>query len=173
MDNESGLCPARPEVVKTCPCGSKTIETLLSGGQRTSCTEPIPVCGGVCKKALKCGHLCMQMCHLGECAPCKTSIAVDCRCGSTHAQRICSDVTPYGHQELTCGKPCGGLRSCGKHQCTTRCCPAKNQPKGIKIDATVREAHACTLTCGKKLQCGIHTCEMPCHKGHCNPCLSK
>ncbi|KAG0367466.1 FKBP12-associated protein [Gamsiella multidivaricata] len=172
LDEEPGQCPARPEVVKTCPCGSKTIETLLMGKLRTSCTDPIPVCGGLCKKTLNCGHRCMQKCHLGECQPCKMTVTVDCRCGSTRVQRVCSDMGMYGDERPTCDRLCRGLRTCGKHECTNRCCPAKNRGKGTKIDPVVLEAHICPLVCGKKLQCGVHTCEMLCHKGHCNPCLN-
>ncbi|KAF8979031.1 FKBP12-associated protein [Entomortierella lignicola] len=141
LNDEPGLCPARPEAVKTCPCGAKPIESLLMGKERTSCIDHIPVCGGVCKKLLKCGHECMQKCHIGECSPCKTSVTVDCRCGSKHLQLICSEMGIYGDKQPTCQKPCLGLRSCGKHQCTKRCCPAKNQPKGTKLGADVYEAH--------------------------------
>lgn len=143
------------------------------GKSRTSCTDPIPVCGGVCKKPLNCGHRCMQKCHLGVCAPCKMKVTADCRCGSTHIQKICSDMGMDGDELPTCDRPCGGLRACGKHQCTTRCCPAKNQPKTKKGDLAALEAHICPLVCGKKLQCGVHNCDMLCHKGHCNPCLGK
>ncbi|KAF9939211.1 FKBP12-associated protein [Mortierella alpina] len=172
LDDEPGQCPARPEVINTCPCGSKTIETLLMGKMRSACTDPIPVCGGVCKKLLNCGHRCMQKCHLGECSPCKMVVQVDCRCGSTQVKRVCSDMGLYGDELPTCERLCRGLRACGKHQCTNRCCPAKNQPKSKKGDLAALESHVCTLICGKKLQCGVHTCEMLCHKGHCNPCLN-
>ncbi|KAG0214770.1 FKBP12-associated protein [Mortierella sp. GBA30] len=155
LDEEPGPCSARPEVVKTCPCGSKTVEELLMGKTRSSCTDPIPVCGGVCKKVLSCGHRCMQKCHLGECAPCKMVAQVDCRCGSTQVQRVCSDMGLYGDELPTCDRLCRGLRTCGKHQCTNRCCPAKNQPKSKKGDLAALEAHVCTLICGKKLQCGM------------------
>ncbi|KAG0363460.1 FKBP12-associated protein [Mortierella sp. AD032] len=174
-DQKPGPCSAMPELVKTCPCGSKSIDSLLVGKSRTSCQDPIPVCGNTCNKFLNCDHACQQKCHLGPCAPCKLTISVDCRCGSTHVSRICSEMdlhSAIGNGVPTCSKPCRGLRSCGKHQCTTRCCPAKPQAKGsVKMDLISQEAHACTLVCGKKLQCGVHTCEMLCHKGHCNPCL--
>ncbi|KAF9932953.1 FKBP12-associated protein [Linnemannia zychae] len=172
QDSDPGECSARPEVVKTCPCGSKPIETVTKGKVRTSCLDPIPSCGGVCKKVLSCGHRCMQRCHLGACAPCKMVIMVDCRCGGTQVQRICSEMSLYGDNLPTCDRPCRALRACGKHQCTNRCCPAKNQPKGKKGGLAALEAHTCTLICGKKLQCGVHTCEMLCHKGHCNPCMN-
>ncbi|KAF9547072.1 FKBP12-associated protein [Mortierella hygrophila] len=172
QDSELGECSARPEVVKTCPCGSKPIEIAMKGKIRTSCLDPIPSCGGVCKKPLNCGHRCMQKCHLGACAPCKVPVTVNCRCGSSQVQRICSDMGLYGDELPTCDRPCRGLRACGKHQCINRCCPAKSQPKGKKGDLAALEAHICTLTCGKKLQCGVHTCDMLCHKGHCNPCMN-
>ncbi|KAG0321344.1 FKBP12-associated protein, partial [Podila horticola] len=172
LDDEPGQCPADPNVVKTCPCGSKTVDLLLHGKQRTSCKDPVPVCNGLCKKPLNCGHRCMQKCHLGECSPCKMVVMVNCRCGSSQVQRVCSDMGFYGDELPSCDRPCRGLRACGKHQCTNRCCPAKNQPKGKKVDLAAHEAHICTLVCGKKLQCGIHACEMLCHKGHCNPCMN-
>ena len=28
----------------------------------------------------------------------------------------------------------------------------------------------CELACGKKLQCGVHTCQETCHGEHCQPC---
>ncbi|KAF9914907.1 FKBP12-associated protein [Lobosporangium transversale] len=171
LDKELGQCPARPEVVKTCPCGSKSVEVLLKGKTRESCTDPIPVCGGVCKKPLNCGHRCMQKCHLGECSPCRMKVEVNCRCGSTRVQRVCSELGLYGDELPTCDRLCRGLRTCGKHECTNRCCPGKNKTKTGKIDPAALEAHTCPLVCGKKLQCGVHTCEMLCHKGHCNPCL--
>ncbi|KAF9205577.1 FKBP12-associated protein [Haplosporangium sp. Z 27] len=172
LDSEPGQCSARPEVVKTCPCGSKTIETLLMGKTRTSCTDPIPVCGGVCKKPLSCGHRCMQKCHNGECLPCKITVTVNCRCGSTRVQKVCSEMGQNGDDLPLCDRLCRGLRTCGKHECTNRCCPAKNKPKGLKVDPAVLEAHTCPLVCGKKLQCGVHNCDMLCHKGHCNPCMN-
>ncbi|KAK3846869.1 MAG: hypothetical protein J3R72DRAFT_343133, partial [Linnemannia gamsii] len=172
QDSEPGECSARPEVVKTCPCGSKLIEMVMKGKVRTSCLDPIPSCGGVCKKPLNCGHRCMQKCHLGACAPCKVTVMVSCRCGASQVQRICSDMGLYGDELPTCDRPCRGLRACGKHHCTNKCCPAKSQPKGKKGDLAALEAHICTLTCGKKLQCGVHTCDMLCHKGYCNPCMN-
>ncbi|KAF9134220.1 FKBP12-associated protein [Mortierella sp. 14UC] len=154
-DQEQGPCSATPNLVRTCPCGSKSIDTLLMGKSRTSCQDPIPVCGSTCNKFLNCGHSCQQKCHLGPCAPCKVTVSVDCRCGSTHVDRICSEMglhSANGEGLPTCSKPCRGLRSCGKHRCTNRCCPAKPQAKGaLKLDPVSQEAHAsvavqsCTL----------------------------
>ncbi|KAF9575831.1 FKBP12-associated protein [Mortierella alpina] len=172
LDDEPGQCSARPDVVSTCPCGSKTIETLLMGKTRSACTDPIPVCGGVCKKLLNCGHRCMQKCHLGDCSPCKMVVQVDCRCGSTQVKRVCSDMGLYGDELPTCERLCRGLRACGKHQCTNRCCPAKNQPKSKKGDLAALEAHVCTLILGKQCMCRKSKMpNVPCYKT--NPSCGK
>ncbi|KAF9164685.1 FKBP12-associated protein [Actinomortierella ambigua] len=172
LDSEPGVCPKMPDLVKTCPCGSKPVEVLLKGESRKSCLDPIPLCGGVCKKALPCGHRCMQKCHLGKCAPCKMVVHVDCRCGSTRVQKICSEMGMFGEDVPLCDRPCRGLRSCGKHQCTKKCCPGKGISKNSKMSAEAQEAHTCPLVCGKKLQCGVHSCQELCHRGHCQPCLN-
>lgn len=30
--------------------------------------------------------------------------------------------------------------------------------------------HKCSLVCGRKLNCGLHRCEEPCHRGSCQTC---
>lgn len=30
--------------------------------------------------------------------------------------------------------------------------------------------HKCLLICGYKLNCGLHRCQEPCHRGNCEPC---
>lgn len=30
--------------------------------------------------------------------------------------------------------------------------------------------HKCPLICGYKLNCGLHRCQEPCHRGNCEPC---
>ena len=36
----------------------------------------------------------------------------------------CSQVSTNLDSEMLCSTPCPSLRSCGRHQCTTKCCPA-------------------------------------------------
>lgn len=74
-------CELLPENVKTCPCGMLQIEK----DQRTSCTDPIPLCTASCKMRLTCGqpnnpHTCASKCHYGPCPPCNKQIAVKCLC---------------------------------------------------------------------------------------------
>lgn len=48
-------CELLPEVVKFCPCG-KTEISKLNAAERTSCTDPIPICELLCGKDLICGQ---------------------------------------------------------------------------------------------------------------------
>ncbi|KAG9293447.1 hypothetical protein G9A89_009171 [Geosiphon pyriformis] len=168
-------CPYDPSRIKTCPCGAKSILSIL-GRERSSCTEEIPNCHNKCNKLLKCGHNCKMACHSGECSLCQLKMRVPCRCGSTEFERKCSELEGEPDELPICDKICQGLRTCGKHQCNARCCPSANKPRPSKKLAFGREPeedenHRCTFVCGKKLQCGNHNCQMPCHRGHCLQCL--
>ncbi|CAO3647600.1 unnamed protein product [Cunninghamella blakesleeana] len=164
---EVSTCPYDPSIVKTCPCGSTAIEGLLDGQGRTTCTDPIPLCGGICHKLLPCGHTCQQKCHRGECGPCGEYVKVPCQCQSTESEGICSTIrdTP-----ITCTRVCKALRHCGRHTCGGICCPA-NKSKGKKRTPGTEKYHNCPLECDKLLSCGKHRCKQACHKGPCRPCL--
>ncbi|CAO3641990.1 unnamed protein product [Cunninghamella echinulata] len=164
---EISTCPYDPTIIKTCPCGSTVIEELLDGKSRSKCTDPIPICGGVCYKLLPCGHTCQQKCHRGECGPCGEHVKVPCQCQSTESEGICSTVTD---KPITCSKICKVMRNCGRHSCGNTCCPA-NKSKGKKRTPGTEKYHNCPLECGKLLSCGKHTCKEKCHKGPCRPCL--
>jgi len=161
-------CDRLPQLVRTCPCGTKPVTTLLPSPRQT-CLDPIPTCGGVCNKALACVgnslgiskdvHLCQAQCHTGECPPCTNAVEFNCRCGTTKHTSVCSNETPASIRDYVCKRVCKDMRSCGKHQCSMACCTKSE------------DAHRCKLTCNKKLQCGLHTCMLSCHKGHCYPCL--
>jgi transcriptional repressor NF-X1 len=66
------------------------------------------------------------------------------------------------------------------------CCPlsfqaknrGKRKPPGADdvhahahVGAGEDDLHACQLTCGKLLSCGLHTCQRKDHKGACGRCL--
>lgn len=86
----------------------------------------------------------------------------------------------------SCGATCGRKRGVGcPHPCPSQChpgpcpeCPlmvsAKRCPCG-KTTYTYRcgkpdPRTTCENICGKKLSCGSHRCELPCHHGPCQPC---
>ncbi|CAI2162145.1 13798_t:CDS:2 [Funneliformis geosporum] len=165
-------CPLDPSRVQTCPCGSKSIISLL-GHERLSCTEEIPLCDNICKKSLSCGHECQGTCHHGDCKPCNVRIRVKCRCGNMEYERICFEVVGETGEPPICDKICNGVRNCGRHQCVTRCCPSANKPKKRRGETQDDddENHRCPLICGKKLQCGNHFCQLLCHREYCMNCL--
>ncbi|CAG8480945.1 11485_t:CDS:10 [Cetraspora pellucida] len=171
--DEPEPCELSPSRVHNCPCGANTIESLL-GHKRTSCIEEVPLCNNICSKTLPCGHKCQDTCHHGNCKPCTTVVHAKCRCGSKTFERACSEVSD-SHEELICDRICRGLRTCGKHQCSVRCCPSANKKSSKSRSSASQEVeydvnHQCVLVCGKSLQCGKHTCQQLCHKGHCKPC---
>jgi transcriptional repressor NF-X1 len=146
------LCPL--SLVSSCPCGKQDLPNPRS------CLDPVPLCGAVCGRQLPCGHKCAMTCHIGPCM-CLLSSKRSCRCGSARQDVPCSAPSDA---PLVCHQTCSTLRSCGKHQCNTRCCVSFKDP------ADRVGMHVCRLPCNKKLRCGKHVCEDLCHKGRCSSC---
>lgn len=153
-DKDCKPCGLLPEFIKTCPCKRMT----LKPGQRVSCDDPIPLCGNICKKPLRCGslsapHLCPAQCHLGECPPCEQTSKIKCRCGRKEEKIPCKELL---NSDLRCKKKCTKFKSCGRHRCNIECC--------IEID------HTCQQNCNRMLDCNKHKCQKTCHIGNCPPC---
>ncbi|XP_064102062.1 protein shuttle craft-like [Macrobrachium nipponense] len=156
-------CEKAIDVVLRCPCDKVPLEKIYERDgviPRKSCSDPVPTCGQICSRKLKCGvpgsyHECQAMCHEGPCPPCPLSTPVKCRCGSLDQEVSCSELTTKA-DEVRCKRACKKMRECGRHKCSTRCC--------IDID------HICTLICGRTLTCGLHKCEDTCHRGNCRRC---
>ena len=152
--------------IKNCPCGKVKLSKLTSN-KRESCLDPVEVCHSVCEKLLPCSiHKCNDLCHIGPCKPCKETIKVTCRCGTTEQDVICSEL--YDKEtnipkEILCENICKKKRNCGRHTCNTICCPVAQ----IKSNS-----HPCTIICNKLLSCKIHKCKDFCHRGKCKPCLN-
>ncbi|ORY30230.1 hypothetical protein BCR39DRAFT_530107 [Naematelia encephala] len=175
-------CPNSPSVITTCPCGSTPL-SALPGYPRPDCLAPIPTCSEPCPKVRPCGHTCPRKCHRGECPPCHEEVVRPCRCGESVLVVSCDELrerAESGEGDLTCERVCKALRSCGRHECGRVCCPlsyqAKNRKDRKKEDAHLGnreedDLHACPLTCGKLLSCGIHTCSRKDHRGACGRCL--
>lgn len=173
-------CPRSPDVVSTCPCGKTSLD-VLKAPTRIFCKDAIPNCDKKCEKQLGCGHLCPQVCHSGECAPCFLKVQIICRCGRNTFDTMChfGDVEPP-----QCLRTCKATLNCGRHECGERCCTGekkaferqatkrKLKPLGMagRIDEGIEAEHICTRTCGRLLKCGNHTCPDLCHKGPCNTC---
>ncbi|PIA32638.1 hypothetical protein AQUCO_04400077v1 [Aquilegia coerulea] len=156
-----GECELTPARIKTCCCG----KTMLQK-ERTTCLDPIPTCPQICGKCLPCGiHHCNELCHAGDCPPCRTVVSQSCRCGSSSRNVECFRKM---NEKFVCEKACGRKKNCGRHRCSERCCPLSTSKNQLSGDW---DPHLCSIICGKKLRCGQHSCESLCHIGHCPPCL--
>ena len=153
-------CQLSVSRVSRCPCGKKLLTDLEENVDRKECTDPVPTCGAICGKKLKCGkpgsfHTCKSKCHEGPCPPCPLKTPVKCRCGSMDQNVPCVKLTAKA-DEVTCERQCRKYRFCGKHKCGQKCC--------INID------HPCPLKCNRLLSCGKHRCQDNCHRGNCERC---
>ncbi|KAL1808985.1 hypothetical protein ACET3Z_025975 [Daucus carota] len=163
-----GPCPSCPQLVKSvCFCG-KIHDVRRCGAKDFSCD-------GVCSKRLDCErHKCGEICHDGECPPCREHGVYRCQCGKVEEEREC-----YG-RSFRCEVACGKLLGCGKHVCEKGChkeecgecpfqgrrmCPCgKRVYQGMACDVVVP---LCGATCEKMLSCGLHRCPERCHRGSC------
>ncbi|NP_001277377.1 transcriptional repressor NF-X1 isoform 2 [Mus musculus] len=190
-----GPCPPCPAfTTKTCECG-RTRHTVR-------CGQPVSVhCSNACENILNCGqHHCAELCHGGQCQPCRIILNQVCYCGSTSRDVLCgTDVGKSdGFGDFSCLKICGKDLKCGSHTCSQVCHPQPCQPcprlphlvrycpcgqtplsqlleHGSNARKTCMDpVPSCGKVCGKPLACGssdfIHTCEKLCHEGDCGPC---
>lgn len=139
----SGSCGTCPNSgTRSCPCGAN---------QRfVQCPDVMETCMGTCNKMHDdCDHRCPEKCHKGSCPPCQVLIEKKCLCSAHTRMLPCS-------KEYKCETKCRGIRPCGKHGCSRKCCNGNCPP--------------CEKVCDKPLQCGRHKCTMVCHRGPCYPC---
>ncbi|KAK3022801.1 hypothetical protein RJ639_046903, partial [Escallonia herrerae] len=163
-----GPCPACPKFVRTrCFCG-RVEDVKRCGFKNFSCN-------GICSKLLDCGtHKCAEICHDGECPPCRARGVYKCQCGKVEEERDCCE------RNFRCVVACEKLLGCGKHLCERGChsghcgqCPLQEK-RTCPCGKRVHEGMACDVapplcgaTCDKKLQCGMHRCPERCHRGPC------
>lgn len=163
LKQQTNHCPFSPDILLKCPCGKKTQKML---GGRTSCSDPIKCCEGICGRTWTrpCGHRmkCKRQCHEGPCIlpdmqnTCGEKTRMRCPCGGTEQLLPCPGEK--GAQLPPCETLCKRELSCGKHLCRNKCCTLKENE------------HACHVICEKPLDCGRHQCSEPCHKGRCARC---
>ncbi|KAI5670492.1 hypothetical protein M9H77_10856 [Catharanthus roseus] len=163
-----GPCPSCPKLVKTrCYCGA-TEDVRRCGFKNFSCDQ-------LCRKSLACGtHRCGEICHDGECAPCREKGIYKCQCRKVKMERDCCE------KDFRCDNPCNKLLGCGKHACSRGChegecgeCPFQGK-RTCPCGKRVYEGMACDVavplcggTCDKLLTCGLHRCPERCHRGPC------
>ncbi|XP_055973125.1 transcriptional repressor NF-X1 isoform X2 [Sorex fumeus] len=190
-----GPCPPCPAfMTKTCECG-RTRHTVR-------CGQAVSVhCSNPCGNILNCGqHHCAELCHGGQCQPCRSILNQVCYCGSTTRDVLCgTDIGKSdGFGDFACLKICGKDLKCGSHTCSQVChpqpcqpcprlphlvryCPCGQTPLSQLLErgssgrkSCMDPVPSCGKVCGKPLSCGssdfIHTCEKVCHEGECGPC---
>ncbi|XP_012279263.1 NF-X1-type zinc finger protein NFXL1 [Orussus abietinus] len=169
-----GPCPPCPQMVtSSCYCGKRA-------GVSRRCNAREWSCGSVCGKLLECAeHRCRDKCHPGDCSPCSETVEAPCRCGAEAEARRCSE------SKWVCERPCATPLSCGVHRCEGFChragdcgsCPLEGNrtcPCGKKryvVSCKEEDVPTCGDTCGKRLECGRHSCSMRCHYDGCGQCL--
>uniref|UniRef100_M4CY26 RING-type domain-containing protein n=1 Tax=Brassica campestris TaxID=3711 RepID=M4CY26_BRACM len=163
-----GPCASCPKLVKSkCFCGG--VEDVRR------CGHKLFSCGEVCDKVLDCEiHSCREICHDGECPPCRERAVYRCCCGKVEEEEDCCE------RVFRCEGSCESKLNCGKHVCERGChggecglcpyqgkrsCPCgKKFYQGLSCDVA---APLCGGTCDKVLGCGYHRCPERCHRGAC------
>eukprot|EP00049_Salpingoeca_infusionum_P014848 m.283854 g.283854 ORF g.283854 m.283854 type:complete len:1004 (-) comp15759_c0_seq3:218-3229(-) len=127
---------------------------------------------------------------LWRCPGCQHTVpfvpgAPKCFCTNNRQPRRWHPTGPAPH---SCGEVCGKRRSTNGHQCQHTCsdlchpgpcapcqvtvsrrCFCNKESKPMLCGSASR-SFSCQQTCGRKLNCGQHTCEKDCHDGPCDPC---
>ncbi|CAH1115827.1 unnamed protein product [Psylliodes chrysocephalus] len=167
-----GPCPPCPVTVSvTCYCGRQSPRV-----QR--CSKKEWSCNNVCGKQLECNkHTCPNPCHPGDCKPCPKKSIQKCICKAQQKLRDCSSPV------WQCDKVCNKQLDCGHHKCEEVChegvCDSchLSKPRTCPCGKTLyrlpctQETPTCADTCEKLLDCGIHQCNLRCHKEKCGACL--
>lgn len=181
QDELPAHCPFSPDVVDFCRCGKTPISELVDE-PRKDCSAPIPHCGKICEKLLPCGHLCKQKCHRGKCGFCREVTEISCQCGRITSETLCHQGD---EQKPCCPRVCRSILNCGRHECSSRCCPGEKKASERQASRRKNRAfhhassnannyepeHICLKVCGRTLKCGNHTCSALCHKGPCPSCI--
>ncbi|KAK1769692.1 hypothetical protein QBC33DRAFT_332130 [Phialemonium atrogriseum] len=138
----AGPCPPCTLMgpTQTCYCGKNTSTKRCSDtayGQGWGCQE-------VCGDPLPCGeHTCSRPCHSGLCGGCEVPVLSTCYCGKEQKELPCDqrdtvrDSFDYGQLESSA---------------------ASEEPT-----SWFEGSFNCAKRCGRKFDCGHHSCERICH----------
>ncbi|XP_053570563.1 transcriptional repressor NF-X1 [Bombina bombina] len=187
-DGNSGWrCPACQNVsprvpsIYTCFCGKVNHPEWNRNEIPHSCGE---LCGKK-RSGFDCPHTCNILCHPGPCPSCPAFVTKTCECGRT-SQSVRCGLSATMH----CTNVCGNPLNCGEHSCTQVCHAGKCQScqqiihQACYCDGSSRDVacgtdkdiydgfgnFSCQKLCGKKLNCGKHSCTEVCHPQPCQPC---
>lgn len=177
-----GKCPkCEMEVSQKCHCGRQERQVPCT---KDSNEKKNYSCGKPCGRELACGnHKCKDVCHAGDCKPCKLTpeMVKTCPCGKMQIEpdqrENCLQPIP------TCTGICGKTLKCGQpgspHRCISKChtgnCPPCNKQTSVKcrcghMDQMIKcrqlssraDDARCKKRCTKKRTCGRHKCNQEC-----------
>jgi len=162
------------------PCLSTSSQSCRCGKETATrqCLQYDWQCQRVCGAKLLCGeHVCMDVCHAGDCKPCPESQRKLCPCGKT---KLSSDL-PCWSESPVCDSQCDKALPCGAHTCFKLCHHGKCEECVQVRDKSCRcerihKVVPCTLEltcesrCNREKECGRHTCRRKCCRGDCPPC---
>ncbi|KAI3329019.1 hypothetical protein HD806DRAFT_519344 [Xylariaceae sp. AK1471] len=182
-------CGRHEHGVRCCAVEKQAIERVASKRRNKNASpsneefEAEHICIRACGRELKCGkHRCQQMCHRGPCPSCLEAIfeEISCNCGRT----VLQPPQPCGTRPPECRFDCLRPWPCGHPQVAHNChsddlpcpkCPFLVEKRCICGKKTLKnqpcwfEEPRCGLPCGKRLKCGTHSCNKPCHRpGACD-----
>ena len=140
----AGPCPPCTLMgpTQTCFCGKNTSTKRCSEtdyGSGWSCQE-------VCGDLLPCGeHACSRLCHSGLCGGCETPVPSACYCGKVK-------------KDIPCDRR-GDIRDSFAYE------RQSESPDGAAAGESLwfEASFGCSTTCGRKFDCGHHSCEKGCH----------
>ncbi|XP_025070859.1 transcriptional repressor NF-X1 isoform X3 [Alligator sinensis] len=187
-DGNSGWrCPAcqnastRVPATYTCFCGKVNNPEWNRNEIPHSCGE---LCGKR-RPGQDCPHLCNILCHPGPCPSCPAFMTKMCECRRTSHSVRCGQSTT-----IHCSNVCGNTLNCRKHNCTQVCHAGECPPCQLTIQqvcycgSSFRDVlcgtneefsdgfgnFSCQKMCGRKLNCGRHSCVQVCHPQPCQIC---
>lgn len=100
-------------------------------------------CGKQCRRdrPAGCAHPCSSpICHPGPCPPCPVVLHPSCYCGKQKVDMRCSQL----------------------HSAKLAASTQTSESLSVPL--------SCSGTCGRPLNCGLHSCKSTCHPGPCEPC---
>lgn len=129
-------------------------------------------CGGVCRKTLACGtHICGEICHDGDCPPCRRKGLISANLGRRRWKEcVVGEFLGGKHQVRSClavggifvGKVVIRVTVGSVHTRGKRTCPCGRRVyEGMAYDVAVS---LCGATCDKLLSCGFHRCLERCQR---------
>ena len=124
-------------------------------------------------------------CHPGPCPPCIVGTKAILCLWQKHQDplNVENQEGKYSHVKMSVERSL----KCKKHMCSKTCheddcgpcnediilkCNCGKSTKTVKCstESSAGDKFDCENTCGRKLACGNHTCQEPCHSGPCSEC---